>query len=51
MRVTNMARYCGNGRYTRQAESLGLLIYVDVVQHDAHVSKHRTFYLADVVRD
>jgi hypothetical protein len=40
MRVTNMVGYCGNSRDTRQAASLGLLIYVDVVQHDALVSKH-----------
>jgi hypothetical protein len=45
-----MAGYCGNGRDTRQAESLGLLIYVDVVQHDALVSKHPNLYLADAVR-
>ena len=30
--VTNMAGYCANSRDTRRAASLGLLIYVDVVQ-------------------
>jgi hypothetical protein len=39
MQVTNMAGYCGNSRNARQAAVLGLLIYGDVVQHDALVSK------------